>query len=227
MAETSGSGDSTATTPDGWRSKPVSRDSVLAAMAELDRGDRDDALARHGFRHARDYVVLHDGGQYDSKALYGIAYGIEYPGEVPIRERGLSGGRSVTRKLEALGFEIKSLRAASSPPAPRSNARAWIIRAGRDGEDEDVARHESVALIGWSEFGRIGPETSRDELKEMLRNTGEDRERSIDAQASSIYRFIHDVAEGDVVVLPLQSQRHHASVGIVRGPFEYRNDGPF
>jgi MoxR-like ATPase len=210
-----------------WSRNPVSRDSVLAAIAEFDREGRDETLARHGFRRALDYVVVHEGNEYDSKALYGIAYGIEYPDEAPIRDRGLSGGTAVTRKLEALGFTIKRLRFPADAALTRPNARAWIIRAGREGENEDLARDHNIALIGWSELGPISAETTRDELKALIRGTGEDRESSINAQASSIYRFIHELQDGDLVVLPLLRDRGKASIGVVDGPFQYRPDGFF
>src|SRR6185437_15356713 len=98
--------------PGDWAEKPVARETVLAAMAEFDREGRDKTLRRHGFRRALDYFVLQEGREYDAKALYGIAYGIEYPGEEPIRNRGLQGGSAVNRRLEELGFEITSRRSA-------------------------------------------------------------------------------------------------------------------
>jgi hypothetical protein len=210
-----------------WSRNPVARRSVLAAIAEFDREGRDRTLARHGFRRALDYVVVHEGKEYDSKALYGIAYGIEYPQEAPIRDRGLSGGVAVTRKLEALGFTIKRLRFPADAALTRPDARAWIIRAGRDGENEDLARDHNIALIGWSELGPISAETTRDELKALIRNTGEDRAPSINAQAGSIHRFIHELQDGDLVVLPLLRERGKASIGVIDGPFRYRPDGVF
>lgn len=215
--------------PTDWAAKPVSREAVLAAIELFRTRDRDEILREHGFRRALDYVVAYQGEQFDAKALYGIAYSIDYPEEERIRNRGLQGGREVNRKLEQLGFTVESLRAQESPADEAGpDARAWIIRAGRDGENEDVARDESVVLIGWSDLGPISPEVSREELRERIRKTfGEQRDRSLDAQASSIHRFIHDVADGDVVVLPLQSDRYKASIGVVEGAFRYRADGPF
>src|SRR5436189_6322727 len=55
--------------PGDWAAKPLSKESVLAAMAEFDREGRDETLRRHGFRRALDYVVVHDGREYDAKAL--------------------------------------------------------------------------------------------------------------------------------------------------------------
>ncbi|HEX8689253.1 MAG TPA: AAA family ATPase [Solirubrobacterales bacterium] len=211
-----------------WSRKQVPRGAVLRAIAEFDRNGREETLARHGFRRALDYVVVHEGKEYDSKALYAIAYGLRYPDDPPLRNQpGFSGGVAVVRKLEREGFKIKRLRAQADAALAREGARAWIVRAGQHGENEDIARDESIVLIGWSALGEIGPEITRDELKELVRATGESREASINAQAGSIYRFINEMQEGDLVVLPLQRERGKASVGILDGPFRYRPDGVF
>ena len=101
--------------PADWAAKPVSRDAVLEAIEKFRTGDRDAILREHGFGRAIDYVVEYEGEVYDAKALYGIAYGIQYPDEEPIRNRGLQGGRSVNRKLEELGFTDQEPRSGRRP----------------------------------------------------------------------------------------------------------------
>jgi len=95
-----------------WAEKRIARESVLAAMAEFDREGRDETLRRHGFRRAIDYFVLFDGREYDAKALYGVAHGVQYPEEEPIRDRRLQGGSGATQRLRDLGFEVVSRRSA-------------------------------------------------------------------------------------------------------------------
>lgn len=115
-----------------WGQKPVSRESVLAAMAEFDREGRDATLKKHGYGGALEYVVPMNGKEYDSKALYGIAYGIEYPDEEPIRNRGFQGGAPVVKRLEALGFSIESRKAAGDGGASAESSveqRAWLFQA--------------------------------------------------------------------------------------------------
>jgi len=67
-----------------WAEKPVPRDAVISAIAEFDREGGDPTLRRHGYRRAFDYVVVREGGDYDSKALYGVAYGYAHPEDEPI-----------------------------------------------------------------------------------------------------------------------------------------------
>lgn len=211
-----------------WSRKQVSRGAVLKAIAEFDQNGRAETLSRHGFRRALDYVVVHKGKEYDSKALYAIAYRLQYPEDPPLRDQpGFSGGVTVVRKLEREGFRIKRLRSQADDALARDGARAWIVRAGQRGENEDLARDENIVLIGWSALGEIGPDTTRAQLKHLIRQTGEEREASVSAQAGSIYRFINEMKEGDLVVLPLQQDRGKASVGIIEGPFQYRSDGVF
>lgn len=211
-----------------WSGRNLRRDSVLAAIAEFDRNGRKQTLSNHGFGKALDYVVLHGGAEYDSKALYALAYGLQYPQDPPLREQpGFSGGIALVKAFEELGFRVKRLRAQADAALTREDARAWIVRAGRRGENEDLARDEHIVLIGWSELGEIGPDTSRERLKELVRATGEDRDASVNAQAGSIYRFIHEMQEGDLAVLPLQREPGRASVGIIESPFIYRPDGVF
>ena len=88
---------------------------MLSAIAEFDR-EVDETLRRHGFRRALDYMVVHEGREYDAKALYGIALGIEYPGEAAVRTRGLQGGVEVNRKLESLGFAVVSRKSRNRTP---------------------------------------------------------------------------------------------------------------
>ena len=200
--------------PADWAAKPVSRDAVLEAIDKFRKGDRDEVLREHGFGRAIDYVVEHEGEPYDSKALYGIAYGIQYPDEEPIRNRGLQGGRSVNRKLEELGFTVKSQRSERATEDVSTGVRAWLIRAGREGRYEQLALDQDVCLIGWSELGEIQPDASRDDLKARIVEVyGDASPASLASQAGQVYRFVHDIAIEDLVVLPLMTAPGHVAIG--------------
>ena len=81
------------------------RRSVLAVMAEFDQLARDAFLKRHGFGKAKWWYAIHDGKQYDSKAIVGAAIG--HQTGKPLRSTDFSGGEgSVVRKLRSLGFEV-------------------------------------------------------------------------------------------------------------------------
>ena len=101
--------------------------------------------------------------------MYGIAYDRAHPDEVPLSKRGLSGGAEVCRRLRDLGFEIRSLKADETAASTLSTGvHVWLVRAGRDGEQEQLALNEEVALIGWPELGSLDDVTDRDLLKARI-----------------------------------------------------------
>jgi hypothetical protein len=94
----------------------TSRDAVLAALRLHDELGQEEFLRRHGFGRSYRYQLVHDGCEYDSKAVAGVAYGMQHPDAGPLRSSEFSGGRSgAAFALQRLGFEIRADGAA--PPA--------------------------------------------------------------------------------------------------------------
>ena len=82
-------------------------ESVEQAMEEFERLGRNQFLESYGFGQARDYFLEWSGRHYDSKAIAGVAYGIENPAIGPLRRDQFSGGKStVVAQLEKLGFKV-------------------------------------------------------------------------------------------------------------------------
>ncbi|WP_203231033.1 hypothetical protein [Nocardioides caldifontis] len=78
---------------------------VLQAIEEHDQIGRSAFLARHGFPDATGFLLRHDGRDYDSKAVLGVAH--RYATGTPLRPSDFSGGRDVAaRRLSGLGFEV-------------------------------------------------------------------------------------------------------------------------
>ena len=85
----------------------LTRPAVLAAIHEHDRVGREEFLRRYGFGPARDYRLLFDGREYDSKAIAGVAHQFTAPGAAPLTAAEFSGGRNTVKKtLERLGFVL-------------------------------------------------------------------------------------------------------------------------
>jgi putative restriction endonuclease len=83
------------------------RDAVLRALEEFDRLGPDQFLRTYGFRPARTYFLRHGDRDYDSKAIAGVAHGIQHRGGQPLPASAFSGGEAtVARKLRSLGFEV-------------------------------------------------------------------------------------------------------------------------
>lgn len=101
---------------------------------------------------------------------------------------------------------------------------AWLVRAGRHGEDERLALYHGIVLIGWSRVGDLSAVSSRDELFALLRTTfpGE-RERRLLNHLAQLWAFREGIAAGDLVVLPLKTSAEVA-IGRVTGEYAYRGD---
>jgi len=88
-------------------SEAMNRSSVQAAIDEFDRVGRDHFLATYGFGRARRYFVKVGSSLYDSKALFGAAYGYEHPRVGPLGPADFSGGeKTVARRFRDLGLEM-------------------------------------------------------------------------------------------------------------------------
>jgi hypothetical protein len=86
--------------------RDITRDAVLAAIAEYDRLGQEEFLNRYGFERARQYVLVHDGKRYDSKAIVGVAHGF-LPGNTLLTSDEFSGGKlTVERLLTRLNFQV-------------------------------------------------------------------------------------------------------------------------
>lgn len=85
----------------------VTRTAVLQAIDEFDVLGKPAFLERYGFGPARAYFILHNGQEYDSKAVVGAAHGVARPDLGPLRATDFSGGEAtVGQLLERLGFEV-------------------------------------------------------------------------------------------------------------------------
>ena len=82
--------------------------SVRKALAEYKEIGQAEFLNKYGFGKSRDYFIRFKGETFDSKAIVGAAHG--YQTGTPLTAKDFSGGeRTVKKKLEKLGFEIRSV----------------------------------------------------------------------------------------------------------------------
>ena len=83
----------------------VSRSHVLAAMKEYDNLGAREFLRRYGFRRSTAYTLWHNGQEYDSKAILGVAY--FHATGTAARSDEFSGGKDGAAKvLTDLGFDV-------------------------------------------------------------------------------------------------------------------------
>ena len=106
----------------------------------------------------------------------------------------------------------------------------WAVRAGADGEYEDYALSEGVALVDFGLRQSLTNFADRDGLRDFL-NADPDsiyhgRLRSAANAASQLWRFANHMQVGDMILLPRKKARAVA-VGRVAGEYRLDPDIPF
>lgn len=101
--------------------------------------------------------------------------------------------------------------------------RAWVVRAGENGEREHAALEEGVLLAGWQGLGDLTDIATREDIKTAVAAAYPDEgPYTVGNWTGQLYRFVHEIQPGDFVVLPLKSWR--VAIGRVAGGYEYRAD---
>lgn len=78
----------------------------------------------------------------------------------------------------------------------------WMVRAGRNGEYENVAIELHLAIIGWGELPDLTTYNCRDELAAVLESTyPHQKHETILNWASQLWAFVHQIEIGDLIVL--------------------------
>ena len=163
----------------------ITRDAVLLAVGEYDRIGQEDFLERYGFDRARQYLLVHEGKRYDSKAIVGAAHGF-LPGERPLASSEFSGGEAtVGRLLRRLGFTVQVGEALTADRLVRLLSKLQVYR--RDGLP---ALYQPITLL-WA-FGRAFDDEPR------LASWAETRK-----QVSDLFNRYGRPWEGDRVYYPV------------------------
>jgi len=87
----------------------VEREFVERAIEEFRRLGRTEFLSTYGFGKAREYFihVPESDEWFDSKAIIGVAYNLQFPDRVPLASGSFSGGEAtVAARLRELGFRV-------------------------------------------------------------------------------------------------------------------------
>lgn len=108
-----------------------------------------------------------------------------------------------------------------------SSVHAWLVRGGRDGEREQRALSDGLAIAGWHEMGDLSRCRTWAELTEALQQTYPAAGRNLIGNwTGQLWKFTTEIQEGDLVVMPLKKRQGYFAVGRVAGPYEYRSDEP-
>jgi 5-methylcytosine-specific restriction protein B len=99
----------------------------------------------------------------------------------------------------------------------------WVIRPEPNFTDRlDAFINEGMVAIGWPAVGNLGGGLDRDTLANRLLNTYEhyssEQKSELPVAAGVLDRFVNNISEGDVVLVPHEDQIYLAEVV---GPYEY------
>lgn len=100
----------------------------------------------------------------------------------------------------------------------------WLVRAGRNGEQEEGALHHDVAAIGWNELPDLSSIRSREELKDLYEKIYPGKKKmAVVNEVAQVWAFINRIQPKDLVVLPMKT-RSAIALGDVAGPYQYKTD---
>ncbi|MFD9814049.1 CBS domain-containing protein [Streptomyces sp. NPDC059080] len=103
--------------------------------------------------------------------------------------------------------------------------RAWVVRAGEYGQRETVALENGMLLAGWLGLGDLAEARTRDDIRALVAAAYPDEGAyTIGNWTGQLFRFVHEIQPGDLIVLPLKSLQ--VAVGRVTGSYEHRADSP-
>lgn len=102
----------------------------------------------------------------------------------------------------------------------------WGIHAGRRGQADELFLGRHCIALGWEELGdlsKLGDDRSG--FKSLVAKTYPDvKEGAIPNWAGQLYRFVHEMKKGDIVVYPSKVDRM-MHIGEVEGDYRYAPSG--
>ncbi|MGH7592606.1 MAG: restriction endonuclease [Gemmatimonadales bacterium] len=102
----------------------------------------------------------------------------------------------------------------------------WVIRAGKHGEDEEVALEKGLAIVRFSEFGDLRQFDSVAATADWFVAQHPDAPRPrAENYARQLWALREQIQVGDTVVLPLKLRRGQIAIGTIRGNYNYISVG--
>ncbi|MEV7198904.1 HNH endonuclease [Streptomyces griseoluteus] len=125
----------------------ISRDDILKTLREYDELGAEAFLGLYGFKPARKFLILHEGKEYDSKAVAGVAH--KHSQGRPLAWDELSGG---------IGHAVDWLK--------REGFHVGVSRSPKWTRDELILACDVVAKNGWRGLSSSDPRIA--ELSDLL-----------------------------------------------------------
>lgn len=103
--------------------------------------------------------------------------------------------------------------------------KVYLARAGRHGEDEEMALDDGLAIIGFRDVPSLASASDYQAIQQIVKAAyPEKKTRAVGNFAGQLWAFALAMEIGDIVVLPRKATSQIA-LGKVTGPYEYRQVG--
>jgi len=104
--------------------------------------------------------------------------------------------------------------------------KTWGIHAGRTGDAESLFLNDSCVALGWPQVGDLSGLADREAFKAAVAKRFPNAKPAvIPNTAGQLFRFVHEMKQGDLVVYPSKASRK-VHIGYVSGSYRYRPDAP-
>ncbi len=101
-------------------------------------------------------------------------------------------------------------------------ATIWGIHGGKTGDADSLFLKKNYVAIGWAKMGDLSKTTpDREAFKAAVAKTYPDaKPGAIPNNAGQLYRFVHEMQVGDLVVYPSKRDRQ-IHIGRIDGGYQY------
>lgn len=97
----------------------------------------------------------------------------------------------------------------------------WVVRAGNNNEIAQEVEEQSAVALGWADVSNLSSTSSRDDVKSRVREAAPQYSKKlVISSAGQLFRFVHEMKEGDYVLTPIKATRE-ILMGQIAGPYEY------
>jgi len=103
--------------------------------------------------------------------------------------------------------------------------RAWVVRAGRDGQNEQFCLDNGVAVIGWHQLPRPPDDVTEEWLREALATTYPDQTpHGLGNFLGQLIPFLTIIKAGDLIAIPLKTDPGKIAIGECTRPYYFADD---
>ena len=100
--------------------------------------------------------------------------------------------------------------------------RVWLVRGGRQGQDESLALESGLAIIGFNDIPDLSNANSREEVVNLVSQKDPGSTSRINNRAAQLLAFKGGMGAGDIVAMPLKTRSGLIALGRVKGPYRYQ-----